>query len=180
MKPFIYLASPYTKGDPCINTNFQMRMFKRFVADGVVDAYIPLWSHFQHSAFPEPYTTWINYDLAIIPRLDGVIRLNASIPELGYFEDKSSGADGEAAFAVEKGLPVWYSVVDLYSWANARAIKHLEALRNSLAANPFETDDWRTERRREIDKWIAYIDVVGAARNRAIAEADVFGKPMTV
>ena len=33
MKPFIYLASPYTKGDPCINTNFQMRMFARFVQD---------------------------------------------------------------------------------------------------------------------------------------------------
>ncbi len=170
MKPFIYLASPYTKGDPCINTNFQMRMFARFVKDGVVDAYIPLWSHFQHSAFPEPYTTWINYDLAIIPRLDGVIRLNADIPELNYFEDKSSGADGEVRFAQERGLPTWTSLVEMYDWAKGIAISKLEQATAMVRQNfggPEEDAAWKA-----IEEINAYLQVANAAIDRAVEEAD--------
>ena len=116
-KPFIYVASPYTKGDPCINTHFQCKIFNQLMNDGVVLPYIPLWSHFQHTLMPRPYTDWIEYDKAIIPRLDAVLRLNADLPEFDYFEDKSSGADGEVALAQELGLPVFYSVEELYEWA---------------------------------------------------------------
>lgn len=115
MKPFIYVASPYTKGDPCINTHFQMQVFDRIAKDGRVDAYVPLWSHFQHSAFPLPYEKWLEYDKSIIPRLDGVLRLNADLPDLNYFQDKSSGADGEVEWAKQHNLPVWYSIEEMYS-----------------------------------------------------------------
>ena len=164
MKPFIYLASPYTRGDACINTHFQMKMFARFVKDGVVNAYIPLWSHFQHSAFPEPYQTWIQYDLAIIPRLDGVIRLNADLPEFGHFVSESSGADGEAKFAAENGLPVWYSLVELYQWA---------ALRAAVLLTQAEADrDGSMQSAVDVGNAREYLEVCEAALARGAMEAD--------
>ena len=114
-KPMVYVASPYTKGDPCINTNFQMRVFDQMLSDGIVTPYVPLWSHFQHTAFPRPYQDWIQYDNAIIPRLDALVRLDAVAP--GYFERESSGADREVELARSLGLPVFFSIEELYEWA---------------------------------------------------------------
>ena len=117
MKPWVYIASPYTKGDPGINTRFQMQMFDELMNDGVVFPYPPLWSHFQHIAFPRKYQDWIDYDLAIIDRLDACLRLNAKHEPTGYFMGESSGADGEVAHFNNQGKPVFYSKEELYDWA---------------------------------------------------------------
>jgi hypothetical protein len=123
MKPLIYIASPYTKGDPCVNTHFQMRMFDELLTDGVVLPYVPLWSHFQHTAFPRPYRDWIDYDLAIIRTMGfaGCLRLDATCPALpDYRVSESSGADGEVAEFARMGLPVFYDKGALYAWARGR------------------------------------------------------------
>jgi hypothetical protein len=119
MKPFVYIASPYTKGDPCINARFKCATFDALLADGFVLPYAPLILHFQHAMFPRPYQDWVQYDLDIIPRFDACLRLNATGPN-GYHVSESSGADGEVARCCELGKPVFYSNEALYEWARTR------------------------------------------------------------
>jgi len=122
-KPIIYIASPYTKGDPAINTHFQCKMFDELMNDGIVWPVVPLWAHFQHISFPRHYKDWINYDLALLPRYDGCLRLNVSFPDLNYFISESSGADGEVAAFEAMGKPVFYNKEALYVWANERTAR---------------------------------------------------------
>ena len=119
-KPVVYLASPYTKGDPAINTHFQCKMFDQMMNDGIVWPFVPLWSHFQHVVFPRNYKDWIAYDLAILERFDACLRLDAELPSLSYKVTESSGADGEVARFEALGRPVFYSLKDLYDWAGAQ------------------------------------------------------------
>jgi len=120
-KPFVYVASPYSKGDPCVNANFQCKVFDQMLDDGIVIPYIPLWSHFQHSVFPRKYIDWVEYDNVIIPRIDALIRLNAEFTwpdgEV-YIVSESSGADNEVKLAESLGKPTFVSIEDLYDWAN--------------------------------------------------------------
>lgn len=117
-KPIIYVASPYTRGDQAINTHFQCRTFHELMNDGIVWPYVPLWSHFQHIIFPRNYQDWIDYDLALLPRFDACLRLNAVLPELEYEQKESSGADGEVAAFRAMGKPVFCDKANLYEWAN--------------------------------------------------------------
>lgn len=119
-KPFVYVASPYTKGDVGINTRFQCEVFDRLMNDGKVWPIVPLWSHFQHVLFPRPYQDWIDYDLALITRYDACLRLNATHAPTGYCQVESKGADGEVEAFKSMGKPVFYSVEDLYAWADPR------------------------------------------------------------
>lgn len=129
-KPVIYIASPYTKGDPAINTHFQCKVFDQLMTDGIVWPVVPLWSHFQHILYPRPYTDWINYDLAMLERYDGCIRLNAVVDDIGYSVSESSGADGEVRVVLDAGKPVFYSIDECYEWARCRqeAIANVEVL----------------------------------------------------
>jgi len=115
-KPLIYVASPYTKGDPCINTYVQMRVFNELMDDGIVTPYIPLLSHYLHTAHPRPYKDWINYDLELIPVMDACLRVNADHVPMDYFITESSGADDEVKLFQDLGKPVFYSVSTLYAW----------------------------------------------------------------
>jgi hypothetical protein len=121
VKPYVYIASPYTKGDPCINARFQSLTFDELLGTGLVLPYAPLMSHFQHTMFPRPYQDWIQYDLDIIPRFDACVRLDATGPN-GYHESRSSGADGEVALFQKLGKPVFYSVPALLDWARGKAL----------------------------------------------------------
>ena len=119
-KPVVYVASPYTKGDPAINTHFQCKVFDQLMTDGIVWPVVPLWTHFQHTLFPRHYQDWIDYDMALLARYDACIRLSASLPHLGYEVIGSSGADNEVAAFRELGKPVFFSVARCYEWANQR------------------------------------------------------------
>jgi hypothetical protein len=101
-KPRVYLAS-------------QCKIFDRVLSDGIVTLYCPLWSHFQHTIFPRPYEDWIAYDNEILPVFDACLRLNVQVGD--YVVSESSGADGEVAQFEAMGKPVFYSLEDLYTWA---------------------------------------------------------------
>jgi hypothetical protein len=98
----VYIASPYTKGDPAINVKRQID-----VADKLMDLeyipFVPLLSHFQHLCCPRPYQDWIDYDLEWIGSCDCLLRL----------EGESPGADNEVKEAKRLGLPVFHSLRDL-------------------------------------------------------------------
>lgn len=118
IRPIVYIASPYSKGDNCINTRFQCEIWDQLMNEGLVYPVAPLWSHFQHTMFPRHYKDWINYDLALIPRYDSCLRLNAGYGPTEYAEDRSSGADGEVALFKSLGKPVFYNIGELYRWVH--------------------------------------------------------------
>jgi hypothetical protein len=118
MKPIVYIASPYTKGDPAINTHCQLRAFHELMDDGIVWPVVPLLSHFLHIQKPRKYQDWIDYDLALLDRYDACYRINAEVADLDYCVTDSSGADGEVARFKAMGKPVFYDLEALYVWAN--------------------------------------------------------------
>ena len=119
-KPFVYIASPYSKGDVAINTHFQCEIFDRLLSEGKVIPIAPLWSHFQHLLFPRPYSEWIAYDQSLLRLYDACLRLPAVQKSSGYYQYDSTGADAEVSTFVEMGRPVFESVADLYQWADSR------------------------------------------------------------
>lgn len=116
VKPTVFIASPYTRGDPAINTHFQCQMFDRLLTEGKVLPVVPLWTHFQHLLFPRPYADWLAYDQAMLRLYDCCLRLDATHEASGYCESKSSGADAEVETFRRLGKPVFFSVDSLYAW----------------------------------------------------------------
>jgi hypothetical protein len=116
-KPVVYIASPYTKGDPAINVRFQCEVFDRLLSSGLCWPVAPLWSHFQHTVFPRNYKDWIEYDLAMIAKYDACVRLTSEFDPMNYFVHDSDGADGEVREFLLQGKPVFYTIKDLLGWA---------------------------------------------------------------
>lgn len=115
--PLIYIASPYTKGDPCINARFQMHVFDRIIESRLAIPYAPLIAHYQHTVFPRPYNDWIDYGLAMLGRCDAVLSLDATFiwPDgTTYLETQSNGREMEEAYAKRRGLPIYYSIHELF------------------------------------------------------------------
>jgi hypothetical protein len=115
-KPWVYIASPYTKGDQAINVRFQMRVWDILVQDGLCTPIAPLWSHFQHIHQPRPYQVWIDYDNEIIERCDACLRLNSHDDATGYLQRESKGADDEVRLFLGLNKPVFYTIEELYQW----------------------------------------------------------------
>lgn len=119
-KPTVYIASPYSRGDPAMNAHFQCKIFDQLLDDRKVIPVAPLWSHFQHVVFPRHYQDWIDYDQSLLHLYDCCLRLNATIENLNYKQRESSGADAEAEAFIKQGKPVFYAIEDLYRWLDAR------------------------------------------------------------
>lgn len=99
-----------------MNANFQCRIFDRLLREKSVLPVAPLWTHFQHVVCPRPYKDWIDYDQEMLKLYDCCLRLSADIPELGYHQHESAGADAEVAAFVQLGKPVFFSIEELYKW----------------------------------------------------------------
>lgn len=98
----VYIASPYTKGDVAVNVRTQLEMANKLMDFGFAP-FAPLYSHFQHMAFPRPYEDWIKIDLEWVKVCDAVLRLPG----------ESKGADGEVEFAEQLEIPIFYSLEEL-------------------------------------------------------------------
>lgn len=89
-KRLVYIAGPYTKPDPCMNTYFTIR-----IATGVWDAckregipfvpVVPHLTHFWHTMSPRAYTDWMDLDLSMLERCHVFVKLPG----------ESTGADME-------------------------------------------------------------------------------------
>lgn len=114
-KPLVYLAGPYTLGDPEINARCQGRIMTYLVSGGVVTPFSPLaHSHAAHLRDPQPYESWMDHSFGVLSRCDYLLRMNAS--EGKYFENRSAGADREEEFAKANGIPIFYSIEDIYDF----------------------------------------------------------------
>ena len=102
MRKRIYVAGPYTRPDPCINTHVAIGAANQLWDMGYAP-FIPHLSHFWHTVTPKPYEQWLDYDNQFLPVCDAVLRLPG----------ESSGADKETAFADNLGIPVFNSLDEL-------------------------------------------------------------------
>ena len=115
-KPVVFVASPYTKGDPAVNVHFQCEIFDQLLSESRVIPIVPLWTHFQHTLFPRPYSDWVSYDREIIKLCDCCLRLTAESARMSYTQSESSGADAEVDFFRALAKPVFFSITELYDW----------------------------------------------------------------
>jgi hypothetical protein len=93
----IYIAGPYTKGDPVENTRNATAVGKHIYARTGAGVIIPHLSLLAHMAFPEPPDFWYGFDLAILSHCTHLLRLPG----------ESWGADQEVKRAHELGIPVF-------------------------------------------------------------------------
>jgi hypothetical protein len=96
---FIYIASPYTKGDVAVNVRQSLDAADAIAGAGYV-VFAPLLTHFWHMVHPRPWEFWVEQDLAWLERCDAVVRLPG----------ESKGADAEVVRARELGLPVFFGL----------------------------------------------------------------------
>lgn len=116
-KPWVYIASPYTKGDVAINVRASYIAFDYLMRTGKVWPFSPLVSHEIHKVHPQPYQVWIDYDLAIIAKMDACLRIAADFGPMNYYQYESAGADGEVALFEKLGKPVFRDTASLLQWA---------------------------------------------------------------
>ena len=102
LKKRIYVAGPYTKPDPCINTFNAIQAANELMDLGFAP-FIPHLSHFWHTVTPKPYEEWMEYDAQFLGCCDAVLRLPG----------ESSGADREIGQAMQLGIPVFRTVEEL-------------------------------------------------------------------
>jgi hypothetical protein len=109
----IYIAGPYTKPDPIINTRKAASVGMKIHEDTMAGVIIPHLSLLAHAMFPRELEYWYAFDLAQVAACTAVCR----IPGV------SVGADAEEAFARQRGIPVFSSTWDglnaLYKFLSA-------------------------------------------------------------
>lgn len=108
-KPLVYLAGPFSKPDPFVNIRDAVLLAAQLRDTGFVTPLVPHLSAQWHVIAPRPYEDWLAYDLELLARCDALLR----------FGGASDGADKEVVFANQRGLAVFFSVVELCRWALA-------------------------------------------------------------
>ena len=101
----VYVAGPYTQGDPEENTAAAIAAGHRAMDLGLAP-FVPHLSHYSHRLRPRPYEDWMALDLAFVEVCDILWRLPGDSP----------GADREVAHARSRGIPVVSSFDALAGW----------------------------------------------------------------
>lgn len=104
MKTFVYIAAPYTRPDPIINTQLAVSVADELLARG----YVPIVPHLTmlwHLISPRPIEEWYAYDIDVMSRCDAVLRLPG----------ESVGATAEVDAANLLGIPVFFTIDELAS-----------------------------------------------------------------
>lgn len=106
-KKRVYIASPYTNGEPVLNVRRSITMADYLSGYGFVP-FVPLLSHFWHFLCPHPYEFWMEQDLAWVGTCDCLLRMPG----------ESAGADREIEEAQRCRIPVFYTPQSLvqYDW----------------------------------------------------------------
>lgn len=103
---YIYVAGPYTKPDPCVNTHKAIQVGNELIELGFVP-FVPHLTHLWHTITPRSYHYWLDYDREWLKKCDALLRLPG----------ESAGAVTEVALARELCLPVFLSIDELLTRA---------------------------------------------------------------
>ena len=98
----VYIAAPYTNGDPEQNTLSVLKVADKLLELGY-SPIVPHLTHFWHKISPKPWETWIEIDKGLVECCDVLLRLPG----------ESKGADIEVAYAKELYIPVFYGIDSL-------------------------------------------------------------------
>jgi len=101
----VFISSPYTLGDVALNVREQMTTADKLINMGFAP-FVPLYTHFQHMVYPQPYETWLSLDFVWVEKCDCLLRL----------EGESKGADREVEKAYELEKQVFYSIGELVKY----------------------------------------------------------------
>lgn len=104
-RPLVYIAGPYTQGDPIVNTRRGMEAFEALRRLGAVP-FCPHHSAFQQLVHPLTWNEWLEYDYQIVSRCDLIFRLHGP----------STGADMEVNWAGQIGIPVFCEEEPITAW----------------------------------------------------------------
>lgn len=99
----VYIASPYTIGDPQENVDRQ-RHYANILIDHGFAPFWPLSSHYLHELIERDYETWMELDIEWLLQCDCVLRLPG----------ESSGADREVEIAIDNNIPVYEDILELF------------------------------------------------------------------
>ena len=99
---YIYVAGPYTKGDPVLNVRKAIEAGEQLIALGFVP-FIPHLSHLWHLVSPHDIEYWYSYDIEWLIKCDALLRLAGD----------SRGADAEVNLMFEMGKSVYFSIDEL-------------------------------------------------------------------
>jgi len=108
-KTKVYLASPYSIGDPEANVKAQIVAADDLLSAGFIP-FTPLLYHYHHLLCPRKYEEWLALDFEWIKSCDVLVRLPG----------ESKGADLEVAFAKGAGIPVCYGLEGFYASPHAQ------------------------------------------------------------
>lgn len=100
--PVVYIAGPYSAGDPVENTRRAMDVWHNLYSLGLTPI-CPHWSMQQHMVTHLTWDEWLDYDERLIDRCDALYRMPGV----------SRGADREVAYAQTIGVPVFDSVATM-------------------------------------------------------------------
>ena len=98
----VYIAGPYTIGDPARNVRAQIDCAHDLLERGY-NPHIPLLNHYVHIVHPRAYYEWLSVDLEWLLLCDCVLRLKG----------RSEGADYEVKIAREHHIPVFFDIETL-------------------------------------------------------------------
>ena len=93
----VYVAGPYTRPDPCVNTKRAVDAGQELLDAGLVP-FVPHLTHFWHTMRPNDYKVWLAYDLHWLRQCEVLLRLSG----------ESSGANKEVTEAERLGIPVYH------------------------------------------------------------------------
>lgn len=115
-KPLVYIAGPYTAGDPVANTAAACEVADRLTDSGLVRCVVPHLSLLQHFRRVREHKHWVELGCAIVERCDAVFRIRGS----------SEGAFAECQHAIDRQIPVYTNERSLLAWAKERCSEGAE------------------------------------------------------
>lgn len=110
MKPLVYVAGPYTKPDPVVNTRNAILAGMHIADSGLAAVEIPHLTMLSHFLIPRELDYWYQFDLDKLDHCQAVYRLPG----------ESSGADNEVSHAQSIHIPVFSSYASLFTWLRGR------------------------------------------------------------
>lgn len=110
LRPWVYIAAPFTKGNSVHNVNVACRAWSRLWATGIIYPVCPHWSAIQELVGPLDHDSWMEYDGPLVLSCDALLRLPG----------ESIGADIEVQLALDHVIPVFHDEAELIVWAHQR------------------------------------------------------------
>lgn len=123
----IYVAGPYSLGDPLTNVQSMMDTASKLRGLGGVP-FVPLLAHFWDQRHPMPYECWMEGCKVWVTKCSALYRMPG----------ESKGADEEVKLAKRLGIPVFTEFAQVEAWVAGRPAR--DGMTEPLAQNYLRAD----------------------------------------